>query len=198
MVEDIGDRDRPGSLLRVDTVLDAVHIFVVVDVENLAQLQAVRIVRSVACAEGVLVEQSKGGETLRHGSCVEDFDSEHNWDTLERYQVESFPRKLNHRYSAAIALNFVGRVSGDARTPLDARRQTVFWVVHLYVDKLSSIQNLHGPDVAQEGISQKGWEGGSHHNRIPTSDDVVLYPRNRHRHVPRTYPLAPPFNLVFL
>ena len=83
LFEEFGDGDRRGSLLRVDAVLDAVHIFVVVDVENFVQLQAVGIVDTVACAEGVLVVQSKVGEALRHSNCVESFDSEHNWETLE-------------------------------------------------------------------------------------------------------------------
>ena len=74
--------DRRGSLLWVDAVLDPVHIFVVVDVENLVQFQTVRVVGFVAGAEGVLIVQHKGSEALLHDSWVEPFHSEDNGQTL--------------------------------------------------------------------------------------------------------------------
>ena len=123
------------ALLRISVpgivggVLDEVNIFVVVDVENLTQFQDVRIVRSVAGEEGVLVVQSKGGETTSHDEWVKPFHSKHNWEAFQHCHLEGFPRKLNHSHSGGVALNFVRRVSGSARAPLNARRQTVFWEI---------------------------------------------------------------------
>ena len=82
-MENVGDVDRRFGLLRVDAVLDSVHVLLVVDVENLAQFQPVRIVVPVPCAEGVLVVQHKGSEVSCHLPWVEPFHLE----TLQRESV---------------------------------------------------------------------------------------------------------------
>ena len=117
-MENVGDVDRRFGLLRVDAVLDSVHVLVVGDVEDLAELESVGGVVSVACTEVILVVFCKQGETLCHTPLVKSIDVEHDGESLLHIELESFTGELGHWYNTSSALDLVCRVSGRVKTPL--------------------------------------------------------------------------------
>ena len=75
-MENVGDVDRRLGLLRVDAVLDSVHVLAVGDVEDLPHLQTVGGVGTVDCTEVILVVFCKQGEDLCHVPLVKSIDEE--------------------------------------------------------------------------------------------------------------------------
>ena len=128
-MENVGDVHRRIVLLRVDVVLDVVYVLTVGDVEDLAELESVGGVGSVACTEVILVAFCKQGETLCHAPLVKSIDVEHDGESLLHIDLENFTGELGHWNNASSALDLVRRVSGRVRTTLMGGGQVVVGVV---------------------------------------------------------------------
>ncbi len=124
-MENVGDVDRRFGLLRVDAVLDSVHVLTVGDVEDLPQLQTVGGVGTVDCTEVILVVFCKQGEDLCHVPLVKSIDEEDDGESLLHSELELFTGELGHWYNANSALDLVCRVSGRVRAPHIGGGQTV-------------------------------------------------------------------------
>ena len=96
-MENVGDVDRRFGLLRVDAVLDSVHVLVVGD----------------------------EGEDLCHVPLVKSIDEEDDGESLLHIELELFTGELGHWYNANSALDLVCRVSGRVRAPHIGGGQTV-------------------------------------------------------------------------
>ena len=128
-VQNLGGVDRRWGRLRVDSVLDTVHVVSFFYVEDLTHFQSVRIMVTVVGEECVLVVGTKTGESCHHVLFVEPFHFEDDVLVELENHVQFFWSKLHHRYRLGDYPDFFWRVSCDTRSPVLIVRDTPVWVV---------------------------------------------------------------------